>query len=70
MKQYFVGVINRPPQTLIHDEESNITPEKYPQFKYVLGPYKDKETAELDVKSHVNKDGTFTDPFCNNGEGR
>ena len=69
-KQFWVGVKSRPPQTLIYDTEINITPENYPDYSYILGPYDSKEKAEDDLNHHVNKDGTFTDPFCNNGQGR
>lgn len=69
-KRYWVGVKNRPPQTVIHDIDDNITKEKYPQYSYMLGPYDNKKEAEKASKEHVNIDGTFNDPFCNSGGGR
>jgi hypothetical protein len=68
---YWVGVKSRPPQTVFQQADENKVNEKnYPQFAYCLGPYESKAKAEADAKTHVNKDGTFTDPFCNNGGGR
>jgi hypothetical protein len=70
MITYWVGVKNRPPQTVFKAEEKDVTFENYPQYAYCLGPYKLKSQAEADALTHINKDGTFTDPFCNNGQGR
>lgn len=70
-KLYWVGVKNRPPQTVFRDDDENhVTESNYPQFVYCLGPYISRSVAIADSKTHINKDGTFTDPFCNNGEGR
>lgn len=52
------------------DAEENCTPQKYPQFDYVIGPYTSKAAAEERARNEKNKTGTFTDPFCNGGEGR
>lgn len=69
-KQYWVGVKNRPPQTVFLEDASKINEKNYPQYAYVLGPYKSKKNADADAATHINRDGTFTDPFCNNGGGR
>lgn len=66
---YWVGVKNRPPHTVFHDIETNINQKNYPLFAYCLGPYKTKQAAQR-ANKHINKDDTFTDPFCNNGGGR
>jgi hypothetical protein len=68
--KWWVGVKNRPPQTVFAAEEQDVTPERYPQFAYVSGPFENQSEALKFAASHVNLDGSFTDPFCNNGQGR
>lgn len=68
--EYWVGVKSRPPQTVFRARASKITQENYPEYAYVRGPFASQELAQKDAKTHVNVDGTFTDPFCNNGQGR
>lgn len=67
---FWVGVKNRPPQTVFQAVDAHVTAESYPQFAYVIGPFKDQKAAKAVANTHINKDGTFTDPFCNNGGGR
>ena len=69
--KFWVGVKSRPPQTVFrNDEEEAVSAEAYPQFAYVVGPFTTEEAAENESRIHVNRDGTFTDPFCNSGSGR
>lgn len=69
--KYWVGVKNRPPQTVFENNDGDkINDKNYPQFAYCIGPFNTKKKAEQCSNTHVNVDGTFTDPFCNNGQGR
>jgi len=51
-------------------EDANPTPKKYPKYDYVVGPFKTRKEAEERARTEKNLTGTFTDPFCNNGQGR
>ena len=46
------------------------TEKTHPQYDYVIGPYRNKEEAAKRSKTEQNRTGMFTDPFCNDGEGR
>lgn len=69
---YWVGV--RKDRYENHDViqaiESDVTPEKYPDYDYFIGPFTDKSAASERGRLEKNCTGTFTDPFCNNGGGR
>lgn len=67
---FYVGV--RKDRYTNHDvlEDDDPSAEKYTQYDYVVGPFANRATAEKRAKTEKNLTGTFTDPFCNGGEGR
>lgn len=69
---YWVGVVtgSYDKHEVFQAEEEDVTPEKYPRYDYTVGPYPSKKEAAKRAAIEKNKTGTFTDPFCNNGEGR
>lgn len=70
---WWVGVkhgVGRPPHDVFQRVEEEVTPEAYPQYTYTVGPFGDRDKANDYALKHVNKDLTFTDPFCNDGKGR
>ena len=70
---FWVGVkpAGRPENnTVFRAEEDTVTPQNYPAYDYVTGPFKTKAEAVAFASKHVNVDGTFIDPFCNDGGGR
>lgn len=69
-KPYWVGVKKGEYQNhdvIQHDEP---TPTTHPSYDYVIGPYTSKAEADKRAKTEKNCTGTFTDPFCNGGQGR
>ena len=72
MKKYWVGVlkIKYTDHDVINETADNVTPQKYPQYDYIIGPFDDEAAATARAKTEKNQTGMFTDPFCNDGGGR
>lgn len=70
IEPYWVGV--RKDRVRNHDvfQHSEPTEKTHPNYDYVIGPFDRKSEAEKRAGTEKNLTGTFTDPFCNNGQGR
>lgn len=71
--QYWVGV--RKDRVQNHDvfelpQTEQPEQESHGQYEYVIGPFAEKLAAEKRARTEKNLTNTFTDPFCNGGQGR
>lgn len=68
--RYWVGVKATKNEVFEDKNPDEVTSEKYPEYEYCVGPFSEKKRADDYAARHTNVDGTFTDPFCNGGQGR
>jgi len=59
MKKYWVGVLKGKYEDHEVVKADEPTPEEYPQFQYMVGPFDTKKKATARAKTEKNQDGMF-----------